>query len=207
MTNISRQAFVDGLVREHGVKRADAERAADRTFGSPSTVTPQSVPAALLDTSAVRVIAEQQDPALSVTLRARRAGDALWMELVSTPQTKKNHAASLGSGKSKAYKRFLADVVEAVAQVKDALLLPLPDRRPLGYNCCAHFFVDRLGERADVVGLQQGLNDALEAAGVVSDDWVFRQADGTRVILGSRPRVALWITPITEVSLDTPEIP
>jgi hypothetical protein len=203
MTFLTRTSFVENLVRNHNVTREAAERAVDRTFGKPAA--PE--PSAQVDTSRIRLSAEQNDPALSVQIRARRAGDALWMEIVTPPRTKKNSAETLGSGKSKPYKRYLADVVEAIAEVKSALQLPLPERRPLGYNLCAHFYVDLRGETADRVGLEQGLYDALENAGVVPNDWLFRQGDGSRVIVGDRPRVALWITPILTVTLDTPEIP
>lgn len=205
MTSITRQQFIDGLVKQHNVKRADAERAADRKFGPVQTVAPCVTPA--VETSGLRLSAEQNDPAASVPIRGRRAGDSLWLEIVIVPRTKKNSGQTLGSSKSKAYKKYLKDLLEALAEVKTPLQLPLPDRRPLGYNLSAHFYVDGHGESADRVGLEQGLNDALQEAGVVSDDWVFRQGDGTRVIACGRPRVALWITPIHAVSLDTPEIP
>jgi hypothetical protein len=203
MNALTRTSFVENLVRNHNVTREAAERAGDRTFGKPAEIKP----VAPADTSQLRLAAEQNDPALSVQIRARRAGDVLWMEIVTPPRTKKNSAETLGSGKSKPYKRYLADVVEAIAEVRSALRLPLPERRPLGYNLCSHFYVDLRGETADRVGLEQGLYDALEPGGVVTNDWLFRQGDGTRVIIGERPRVALWITPILTVTLDTPEIP
>lgn len=204
MTELTRDQFVSGFMRQYGVPSADAERAADRKFGKAKSATPTPIE----NTSSLRIVAEQTDLARSVQIKARRSGDALWMEIGAVPRTKKNSAETLGSSKSKPYKRYLAELLEAIAEVRDVLLLPLPDRRPLGYNLCAHFHVDLRGEAADRPGLEQGLNDALQEAGVVANDWLFRQADGTRVILGSpRPRVALWITPILSVSLDTPEIP
>jgi hypothetical protein len=206
MTEISRDAFVNGLVSQHNVSRPDAERMADLKYGPRVGVTRAAV-IDPVDTSTLRLIAEQHDPAVSVPIRARRCGDSLWMEIVGAPRTKKNSSETLGSSKSKPYKAYLRDVREAIGEVKSRLKLPLPERRPLGYNLCAHFYVDLRGEAADRPGLEQGLNDALQVAEVVPSDWVFRQADGTRVIAGERPRVALWITPIHVVSLDTPEIP
>jgi hypothetical protein len=75
------------------------------------------------------------------------------------------------------------------------LRLPLPDQP---YNIRVIYHVDRRGESADKVGLDQGLYDALENSGVVTNDWFFRTDDGSRVVFGSeKPRVEIVITPLT----------
>lgn len=199
----SREVIVAGLMA-YGSTREDAERAADRKLGvkprnmrgiSDAASDPQTRPTYALLT------AEQSDPGISAPIRGTRTGDLLWLEIVTPPRTKKNHAASLGSQKSPMYKRYLAEIIEAIAVVHDRLALPLPDRRPLGYNCRVCFYVDKWGERADRTGLEQGLHDALQAAGVVTDDWVFRRGDGTRIVAGQRPRVEIWISPISPSEL------
>jgi hypothetical protein len=206
-SGLSRSEIIAGLQRTYNVSPEAAARAADRTIGITSKnirnhralteVAQPSIGAVAREwTERQELAAEQNDAGISAPIRGRRTGDALWLELVSAPRTKKNHAATLGSQKSPMYKRYLAEVVEAIGTIRDALELPLPDRRPLGYNCRVLFYVDKWGERADRVGLEQGLYDALQAAGVVSDDWVFRQGDGTRVIAGQRARVELWISPV-----------
>ena len=115
--------------------------------------------------------------------------------LATAPRTKKGHT-TLGIVQSAAYRRYRDDIVDAIAPVAFVYGKPLlPDRH---YNCAAVFYVDKRGERADYNGLNQGLHDALENAGVVSDDWYFRTCDGTRIVFGDElPRVEVTITPIT----------
>lgn len=203
---MSKEEIANALVRQYGWTPERAAQEAQRQMairlasGSPRVkhMRALSDPPVMLAPAPFEgvVSAEQTDLGISQAVRARRSGDALWMEIASAPRTKKNSAETLGSQKSPQYKRYLAELLEAIAQVRDALKLPLPDRSPLGYNCKAHFYVDRFGERADRVGLEQGLYDALQAARVISDDWQFRTGDGTRVIHNSRARVEFWITPI-----------
>lgn len=109
------------------------------------------------------------------------------------PRTKKN-GTTLGIKQTPAYRRYRDAIVAALAPLKLAQTIPLPDAE---YNIAAVYYVDRRGERADKVGLDQGLYDALENAGVVTNDWQFRTADGTRIVFGDpTPRVELTITPL-----------
>lgn len=125
-----------------------------------------------------------------------RTGDRLWLRLVLAPRTKKNHGRAFGIKQSLAYKAYRDAIVEAVARVKVALKLPLPEQP---YNIAVTYYVDAGGRSADKCGLDQGLYDALENAGVVTNDWQFRTDDGTRIVAGDPiPRVELVITPIKE---------
>lgn len=111
--------------------------------------------------------------------------------LPAAPRTKKGHT-TLGIKQSPAYIRFRDRVKELIAPLVGHLRLPLPDA-PM--NLAAAFYVDKPGERADLFGLFDGLADALQDAGVVSNDWFFRTADGSRIIFGDdRPRVDVTIT-------------
>jgi hypothetical protein len=130
----------------------------------------------------------------------RLAGGGVRLVLAAAPRTKKNSQAWVGV-QGPAY-RWYRDCLHAMLRpIVAALELPLPVAE---YNLDATFYVDKRGERADLVGLLQGLCDAIQRnrkhdfAGVVSDDWQFRTSDGTRIIAGdARPRVELDITPIT----------
>lgn len=123
-----------------------------------------------------------------------RHGRTLALVLPFAPRTKKNHKTHYAA-QSPAYRAFRAQVRGHFdAGVRAALGLPLPDGQ---YNIAATYYVDRRGERADRPGLDQGLFDALEDAGVIGDDWQFRTTDGTRIVPGdAHPRVELTITPI-----------
>lgn len=118
------------------------------------------------------------------------------LTLAVAPRTKKNgrSGAFFGLGGGKAYRAYRDAIVAAVATIPGERPL-LPDHE---YNCAATFYVDKRGELADINGLNQGLHDALENAGVVSDDWYFRTTDGTRIVFGDeRPRVEVHITPLS----------
>lgn len=136
---------------------------------------------------------------LGVTVATgRRLGDRLDLSIVRPPRTKKNGGKGGFGGirQRKAYRDFRDAVVAAIAPLKHQLRLPLPEQ---AYNIAATYYVDRGGEKADKCGLDQGLYDALENAGVVTNDWQFRTDDGTRIIAGDpTPRVELTITPIEE---------
>jgi hypothetical protein len=94
---------------------------------------------------------------------------------------------------SKAYIAYRNAVVAHLTSFREELGLPLPER---SYNLAARFYTDSRGDQADRFGLEQGLADALQDAGVVTDDWQFRTGDGTRVVSDhARPRVELTITP------------
>lgn len=120
--------------------------------------------------------------------------DTLTLTLPYPPRTKKNHGRGVAK-QSAAFVRFRRQVIDGLAPIVERLGLPLPTAT---YNLAAVYFVDRYGERADLVGLHQALCDVLENARVVENDWQFRTLDGSRVIAGdSRPRVDLLISPIT----------
>jgi hypothetical protein len=74
---------------------------------------------------------------------------------------------------------------------------PRAPARPIATTTSRDVLRRRKGEQADLVGLLQGLADALENAGVVSNDRWFRAFDGSRMIAGDpRPRVELEIRPL-----------
>lgn len=109
------------------------------------------------------------------------------------PRTKKNSTRWFGK-QSIQYTRFRNAVVDSVKEAKTELALPLPDQ---AYNLAAVFYVDVPGQAADIFGLLQGIADALQDAGVISNDWHFRTVDGSRVVEGDdKPRVVVTITPI-----------
>lgn len=149
------------------------------------------------------VAAAQADAGLTAPIRARREGDTLWLEIETPPRSKKNHGRRVYARKQKrvvhvpspAYEKYRADVMAAIATVQTALGLPLPDQ---AYNLAIHYYVDGYGARADRPGLDQGLFDALQDAGVVSDDWFFRSTEGTPppITGDDRPRFECVITPI-----------
>lgn len=124
-----------------------------------------------------------------------RDGRRLRLVLPFAPRTKKNSKAHY-TKQGPAYRRFRDQVVKHLELVTHVLGLPLPDGE---YNIAATYYVDGPGERADRPGLDQGLFDALQDAGVIGNDWQFRTTDGTRIVFGDpKPRVELVITPLTE---------
>lgn len=104
------------------------------------------------------------------------------------PRTKKN-STTLGIRQSPAYRKFCADVKLQLREFRP----PLADKP---YNLAAQFYVDDYGRLADLIGLLQGLADALEAAKVVSNDKVFLGFDHSRKHTDDRknPRVEIHIT-------------
>ena len=110
-------------------------------------------------------------------IRAARWLNGFRCVIRTAPRTKKNHT-TLGIRQSPAYRAYRDLIIAGFAPLLAELELPLPDRP---YNLAATFYVDRWGERADLIGLLQGLADALENAGVVSDDRWFRAFDGARI--------------------------
>jgi len=130
-----------------------------------------------------------------LTHYARDIRGGLSLTLKTAPRTKKNSQAWLGV-QSPAYRRYRDDIIAALVPLRMAYGEPiLPDRE---YNCAATFYVDKKGEQSDFNGLNQGLHDALENAGVIGDDWYFRTCDGTRIVFGDElPRVDVLITPLT----------
>lgn len=140
-------------------------------------------------------IIDRRSVVLGNQLRAVRDGNRLELVLGFPPRTKKGHT-TLGIKQSAAYRRFKESVVNVIEIVHAQLALPLPGR-PQTYNCAAVFYVDRYGKAADLTGLNQGLHDALENAGVVANDWQFRTTDGSRVVFDDPdPRVEVTIVPL-----------
>jgi hypothetical protein len=126
---------------------------------------------------------------------AWRDGDTLWLSLAVAPRTKKNHGRTVVTP-SVAYARFEHHVREQLRDVVDALGLPLPDRR---YNCAARFLVDN--DRADTLGLMQGLADALQKARVVTDDrWLWTWDGTTQELAQLTPGVTLTIEPLPDLT-------
>jgi Holliday junction resolvase RusA-like endonuclease len=122
-----------------------------------------------------------------------RLANGIRLVLPGAPRTKKN-GTTLGIKQSPAYIRFRDRVKELVAPLAAHLQLPLPD---VPMNIAAVYYVDKPGEQADLTGLHQGLFDALQDSGVVSNDWYFRTADGSRVVFSDpKPRVEVTITRI-----------
>lgn len=133
---------------------------------------------------------------LDSPIRAVRWLDGMRCTIAAPPRTKKNGGAGgfMGIKQRPAYRRYRDTIVNGFEPLLDGCRLPLELRE---YTLRATFYVDKAGERADLVGLLQGLADALENAKVVSDDWWFRSFDGSRVVAGDpRPRVELLIAPL-----------
>jgi len=112
-----------------------------------------------------------------------RPGESITFTLPVTPRTKKNHGSVIKRGKRKfhipsnPYRVMEAAIVAWANDVPGNLLIGCVVRcacelelaQPL--NCAAIFYRD--ANRGDAVGYYQGLADALEAAGVLSDDkWI-----------------------------------
>ena len=188
----TREQIVVGLMA-YGTSREDAEHAADRKLGLLSVRVDPRMPTGIVTLRRRDAIVGAATGSLNALEHFYRRGDTLELRLVLPPRTKKN-GTTLGIRQSAGYRRYRDAIIAAIAPVKSLIGLPLPDRE---YNIAATYYVDRRGERADKCGLDQGLYDALENAGVVTNDWFFRTDDGTRIIAGDpRPRVELTITPI-----------
>lgn len=180
------------LLREQQQRATAPSPFARNAPQSPEKAPEGSAPAPAVDRGAEARLApprpfrvEVGDPPFAV-----REGDTLRLTLPIAPRTKKN--SSRGSGKvSAAAARFAYHVAQLIAPHKTALGLPLPELR---YNCAAMFYTDN--DASDTVGLMQGLADALEGAGVVTNDRQLWTWDGTDQVLAKlKPRVELVITP------------
>ena len=131
-----------------------------------------------------------------------RPGESITFVLPVTPRTKKNHGSVIKRGErkfhipSEAYTTMESQVVEWVRQnvkpgVASTLYACQPITQPL--NCAATFYRD--ANRGDAVGYYQGLADALESAGVLSDDKWITQWDGSRMRKDAkRPRIEVTLT-------------
>lgn len=174
-----------------------AEARDDVTKHSPRAVRPALAPSTSTGTPAARAagqgsggggvgVIEVGTPPL-----ARRVGDTLELLLLFPPRTKKNSKEHLAR-QSVGYRRFRNQVATFLASWRETLRLPLPPQR---YRVEALFYTDN--DQADFGGLQQGLADALQDAGVIEDDRWFWSWDGTEQWTDPLcPRVELRITPL-----------
>ena len=131
-----------------------------------------------------------------------RPGESITFTLPVTPRTKKNHGSVIKRGgrkfhiPSEAYNTMEFQVLEwARHNVRPGLASTLYSCQPLAQplNCAAIFYRD--ANRGDAVGYYQGLADALESAGVLSDDKWIVQWDGSRLAKDSkRPRIEVTLT-------------
>jgi hypothetical protein len=123
------------------------------------------------------------------------------IELEITPRTKKNSQSIRWRTirgetrpfirQSEASQGFAFDVRVALLPLNRVGGFPLPDR-PYALSCC--FWVDN--RNCDTVGLVQALQDALEGAGVVSNDRHFTVIEkASQVYDAVNPRVRCTITP------------
>jgi hypothetical protein len=193
MTDISFAELVEGLMKQHGTERTAAERLARKRLGIKESEPRVKLVMANLSVERNGVVDRAQSY-ISVSIGnpaiARRENDRLELTLLFAPRTKKNskeHYARQSLG----YRKYCNAIVKHVKSLAQDLMLPLPDRP---YNCTAHFYTDN--DIADTVGLMQGLADALENAGAISNDRLIRTWDGTSQTLDKdHPRVVLSLTP------------
>ena len=155
-----------------------------------------------------RVTATRRASGAAFTLRP---GESITFVLPVTPRTKKNHGSVIKRGgrkfhiPSEAYSTMESLVSEwaKTSLATDANKLPVLDgskairaallclAQPL--NCAAIFYRD--ANRGDAVGYYQGLADALESAGVLSNDKWIVQWDGSRLAKDAkRPRIEVTLT-------------
>lgn len=129
---------------------------------------------------------------LHITIQAGRLLGCTGI-IVGAPRTKKNSKAHY-TRQSPGYRHWRNGVVAAL---RHKPTFPLVDQP---YNLEAHFYVDQKGVPADLLGLLQGFADALENAGVVTDDQWFRGLDGSRKHDSeqARARVEFAITPLAD---------
>ena len=139
-------------------------------------------------------------PAPAFTLRP---GESITFVLPVVPRTKKNSRTHVRKRAktgnmitvplpSDAYREMEGQIVAwARTTFLGAIAASGSLAQPL--NCAAIFYRD--ADRGDAVGYYQGLADALEAAGVVSDDKWIVQWDGSRLTKdANRPRIEVVLT-------------
>lgn len=125
---------------------------------------------------------------------------ALWLMIPTPPRPKKNSTKVIWiHGKPKqvqsdAYCQFVVDVRTAIEPCAKRIGLPLPEGK---YHICPQFYCDN--DKSDLKNLEQGLADALEKAGVVTNDQMFEAWEGSRRHVDkARPRVEITIRPLVE---------
>lgn len=130
-----------------------------------------------------------------------RVGDTVTGTIWTPPRTKKtsqqicwrtiNSVSKPFIRQSESSRGFAQAVRAAILPHKVRLRLPLPDR---DYALSSVYYVDNTS--CDVAGLLQALQDALEAARVVTNDRLFNPVDrALRVYEPHDPRVTFTITP------------
>ena len=113
--------------------------------------------------------------------------------VLGAPRTKKNSLRVAGKRilPSKAWETWAKD---AVFQTEKGITLRPPRFEWPAGSIRALFYLDA-ERKVDAVNLYQGLADLLEKRGCVDDDTVFRDWDGSRVLLDrANPRVEVTIT-------------
>ena len=146
-------------------------------------------------------------PAPAFTLRP---GESITFVLPVVPRTKKNSRTHVRKRAktgnmitvplpSDAYREMEGQIVSWAHDIRGNVLVgcvvwcacELNLTQPL--NCAAIFYRD--ADRGDAVGYYQGLADALESAGVLSDDKWIVQWDGSRLAKDAeRPRIEVTLT-------------
>lgn len=120
----------------------------------------------------------------------------LRLVLPGAPRTKKNRGKIWKAGN-----RTIIRPAEPWLQWRDSLLAEKHESRwpepklAVSLNCTAFFYRDR--NAGDAVGYYQGLADVLEELGVVVNDRLIEQWDGSRLRIDrTNPRVELTLTPV-----------
>jgi hypothetical protein len=111
--------------------------------------------------------------------------------IYGAPRTKKNASSGGLWLATPGYKHWCAGIVRGL--LPERVTLP---EAPL--NLEAHFYVDVRGVPADLVGLLQGLCDALQAAEIVTNDNWIRGFDGSRIFYDEQhhPRCQFELCPL-----------
>ena len=136
-----------------------------------------------------------------------RPGESITFVLPVTPRTKKNHGSVIKRGErkfhipSEPYREMEGKILKWASAIAGLMIRDgrahdmsaLNLSQPL--NCSAIFHREK--NIGDAVGYYQGLADALEAAGIVSDDKWITQWDGSRLAKdATRSRIEVTLTAI-----------
>lgn len=117
--------------------------------------------------------------------------------ILGAPRTKKN-STTLGVKQSQQFSDYKK---MALSQLKKSEPLPLAPQ--IAFNLEVHYYVDRAGERADLIGLLQATCDILQNAEIVENDNQFKAFDGSRIHTMDdpeyeSPRAVITIKPLTD---------
>lgn len=129
-------------------------------------------------------------------------GQSLTFTLPVKPRTKKNSRRHI-QRRAKSGKQITVPLPSEAYASMEAQIVAYVRTAGLGWglsqpvNCAAVFYRD--AHRGDAVGYYQALGDALEAAGVVSNDKWIVQWDGSRLRKdANRPRIEVTLTAIID---------